>query len=216
MRQTKKQKPRTRLAPEVRRAQILDHTARLVVTEGMSAVTMGRVAEEAGVSKALVYTYFSTPVALLQAIVKRDMERIQEEQAKAATSAKTFPQLVRNTTHVALNEARNWGPLLQRLMGDPQLAKAVDPVRARESTNVKYLTKRIADAFELQRDQAQRITQIALGLTIAAAEYLQGPETDTQEVEDLTVAMIEGAVRAGAAHHGRPASGGTGKPPASR
>ncbi len=200
MSQTKTQQPRTRLAPAERKDQILDHTARLVANEGLTVVSMGRVAKEAGVSKALVYTYFSNPIDLLQSVIKRDMLRIQREQEHAATSAATFPDLVRNTTHVALKEAKGWGPLLQRLMSDPQLAKAVDPVRARDHTNVRYLSKRISEAFDMPREQSQRVTQIALGLTMAAAEHLQNSDADTQEVEDLTVAMIKAAVKAGAAH----------------
>lgn len=195
-----KRKRRTRLDPESRRAQIVEHTARLVSSEGLSAVSMGRIAKETGVSKALVYTYFSSPVDVLQAVVKRDMERIQAAQAEAAMSADTFPQLVRNTTHVALTEARHWGPLLQQLMRDPELARAIDPVRARERQNVDYLTKRISDAFEISRNDAKRLTRIALGLTIAAAEMLQDSGADAELVEDLTVSMIESAVRSGAAH----------------
>lgn len=200
MTQTTRRKRRTRLDPESRRAQIVEHTAQLISAEGLSAVSMGRIAIETGVSKALVYTYFSSPVDVLQSVVKRDMERIQAAQAEAATSAKTFPQLVRNTTKVALTEARHWGPLLQQLMRDPELARAIDPVRARERQNVSYLAKRISETFEISRNNAQRLTRIALGLTIAAAEMLQDSDADAQLIEDLTVSMIESAVRSGAAH----------------
>ena len=87
---------RTRLDPEARQAQILDHAARLIGAEGLASVSMERIARAAGISKALVYNYFSSQTVLLRALLKRDLERVQQEQMHAATSATTFPELVRN------------------------------------------------------------------------------------------------------------------------
>lgn len=193
-------KRRTRLEPGLRQSLILDHAARLIAAEGVSGVSMERVAREAGVSKALVYNYFSSQTNLLKALLRRDLERVQIEQMRAATSAKTFPDLVRNTTHTALVEVENRGAFLRRLLSEPALADAVDTVRTHEhSSNARYLAKRIAKEFDVSFPDALHLTEIGLGLTIAAGEHLQKTGASRAAVEDITVAMIIGAVKAGAA-----------------
>lgn len=191
---------RTRLEPEARQSQILDHTARLIADEGLSGVSMERVARLAGVSKALVYNYFPSQAELLRALLKRDLERIQREQMQAAMSAKTFPDLVRNTTHIALVEVEKRGAIVRRLLNEPSLAAAAGTVRTHEhDTNVRYLAKRIAKEFKTPMSDALRLTEIGLGLTIAAGDFLQKSGASRAEVEDMTVAMIIGAVKSGAA-----------------
>jgi len=197
-------RPRTRLEPEARQAQILDHAARLVAEEGLSGFSMERVARDAGVSKALVYNYFSSQTNLLRSLLKRDLERIQRDQMHAAMSARTFPELVRNTTHIALLEAERRGAFVRRLLNEPSLADAVDTVRTPDhDTNVRYLARRISKEFDIVLADALRLTEIGLGLTIAAGDYLQKSGAPRADVEDVTVAMIIGAVKAGAAQSRR-------------
>lgn len=163
---------------------------------------MERIAREAGVSKALVYNYFSSQTMLLRALLKRDLERVQQEQMHAAMSAKTFPDLVRNTTHIALVEIERRGAFLRRLLSEPSLADAVGTVRTHEhDANVRYLAKRISREFGVSMADALALTEIGLGLTIAAGDYLQKSGAPRVEVEEMTIAMIIGAVKAGAARH---------------
>lgn len=193
-------KRRTRLDPGVRQDQILDHTARLIAAEGISAVSMERVAQESGVSKALIYSYFSSQTNLLKSLLRRDLERVQRDQLHAATSAQTFSELVRNTTHTALVEVEKRGAYLRRLLNEPALSGVGDTVRTHEhDSNVRYLAKRLAKEFNISVGDALRLTEIGLGLTIAAGEYIQRAAAARAEIEELTVSMIIGAVKAGAA-----------------
>ncbi len=191
---------RTRLDPEARQTQILDHTAKLIATEGFSGVSMERVARAAGVSKALVYNYFSNQENLLKSLLRRDLERIQRDQMHAATSARTFPELVRNTTHIALLEVERRGAFVRRLLVEASVVNAADMVRMREhDVNVQYLARRVAKEFDVAMPDALKLTEIGLGLTIAAGDYLQKTGASRADVENMTVAMIIGAVTAGAA-----------------
>jgi AcrR family transcriptional regulator len=51
---------RTRLAPGVRRAGILDAATRLILSQGVARLTMEDVAREAGIAKGTVYLYFDS------------------------------------------------------------------------------------------------------------------------------------------------------------
>jgi AcrR family transcriptional regulator len=192
-------KTRTRLAPDQRRTQILECTARLIASEGLDVVSMERVAQEAGVSRGLVYAYFVNRRALLAQLLEADLGRIQAEQARAAQGADTFAELVRATTHIALAEIERRGPLLRLLLREPSLTDAVGLVRMRgHDANARYLARRIQREFEVSPSQALRLTEIGLGLTIAAGDLIQRGEARRDEVESMTCAMILGAVRAGA------------------
>jgi TetR/AcrR family transcriptional regulator, fatty acid biosynthesis regulator len=192
-------KTRTRLAPEERRVQILECAARLITSEGLDVLSMERVADEAGVSKALVYAYFDSRKGLLAQLLEADLNRIQAEQARAAQGAQTFPDLVKATTHIALSEIEQRGPLLRRLLNEPSLTGAVGLVRMRgHDANARYLARRIQREFDLTHGQALKLTEIGLGLTIAAGELIQRGGALRDEIEETTCAMIIGAVRAGA------------------
>jgi len=190
---------RTRLEPEARQQQILDSAARIIASEGLTAVSMERIARDTGVSKALVYAYFSSQTNLLKALLKRDLERIQNSQMQAAISARTFEELVQNTTRVALRETARRGHVLRRLLGEAAIVNSLQTVRTHEhETNVRYLARRISKEFRIPIEAAMVLTEIGLGLTIAAGETLQSSGAPIEEVEEVTVAMIIAAVKAGA------------------
>ena len=67
--------PRPRMSAAERREQILDVARRLADTEGFRAVTIERVAAEAGVTRTLVYQQFTTLSGLLVALVDREHAR---------------------------------------------------------------------------------------------------------------------------------------------
>ncbi len=187
------------MAPEERRGQILECAARLITSEGLDVLSMERVANEAGVSKALVYAYFESRMGLLAQLLEADLNRIQTEQARAAQGAQTFPELVKATTHIALSEIERRGPLLRRLLNEPSLTGAVGLVRMRgHDANARYLARRIQREFDITYGQALKLTEIGLGLTIAAGELIQRGGALREEIEETTCAMIIGAVRAGA------------------
>jgi len=58
-----------------RRTELLDAALHLVVTAGHSAVTMDGVAEQAGVTKPVVYGVFSGRADLLDALLRREQEQ---------------------------------------------------------------------------------------------------------------------------------------------
>lgn len=64
----KKAAPRQRLSREDRRRQLLDVAWQLVREEGTEALTLGRLAEQAGVTKPVVYDHFGTRAGLLAAL----------------------------------------------------------------------------------------------------------------------------------------------------
>ncbi|EME55922.1 TetR/AcrR family transcriptional regulator [Amycolatopsis decaplanina] len=63
-----------RVPAEQRRTQVLDAALHLVVTRGHNATTMDAVAEQAGVTKPVVYGQFRSRNELLAALLRREQE----------------------------------------------------------------------------------------------------------------------------------------------
>ncbi|SDE04579.1 transcriptional regulator, TetR family [Belnapia rosea] len=77
---------RRRLSREDRHAQLIDTARRLVRDEGTDALTLGRLAEQAGVTKPVVYDHFETRNGLLVALY-RDYDARQTAIMDAALAA---------------------------------------------------------------------------------------------------------------------------------
>ncbi|MEM7137993.1 MAG: TetR/AcrR family transcriptional regulator [Myxococcota bacterium] len=82
-----RQKKRTRLKPEVRRAQLLDVGLEVFAKKGMAATNLDEVALAAGVTKRVVYHYFENKQAFFDAIAEREMRIIATRMRDAAVTA---------------------------------------------------------------------------------------------------------------------------------
>ena len=64
-----------RMSAEARREQLLDVTKEIAATDGFHAISIERVAREAGVSRPIVYGHFQDLPGLLEALVDREHQR---------------------------------------------------------------------------------------------------------------------------------------------
>jgi AcrR family transcriptional regulator len=187
-------RPRRRLSPDARRALIMDHTADIVAREGVAQLSVERIGREAGISKSLVYAYFPNLTALLRALYQREMKEFRRLQAEAANRAPTFEGMVRSITHVYLSYMDERGLLIERLQAEPSVSEARDPTEYSRDRAVDFLTEIVVLHFDLPYDIARAATDISFGLPASAGAYLLRGAIDNKTLEDLTVAMIIGAV----------------------
>ena len=61
---------RSRLAPDERRSQLLDLGVRLLATRSLDELSIDLLAEEAGISRGLLYHYFGSKQAFHEAVVR--------------------------------------------------------------------------------------------------------------------------------------------------
>ncbi|MCE2891497.1 MAG: TetR/AcrR family transcriptional regulator [Hyphomonadaceae bacterium] len=187
---------RTRMVPEARRDLILDVTAQLVTTEGVSAVSMERVGREAQISKALVYNYFPSRNLLLQALLMRENRAYQIQQIKAAETATDLETMVRATTRAYLDQVAAKGVLIERLMGEPAIAEAMGEIEliGRQQA-IDYLLSRINADKALSAPLARMMVEVGLGITGAGGAYLDRTGCDIDLLEDMVVDMILASLR---------------------
>jgi AcrR family transcriptional regulator len=68
--------PRIRLTPEARREQLLDLGARLFATHSLDELSVDLLADEAGISRGLLYHYFANKVEFHRAVIGRAVEEL--------------------------------------------------------------------------------------------------------------------------------------------
>ncbi|KAF1048122.1 TetR/AcrR family transcriptional regulator [Xylophilus sp.] len=122
--------PRTRrrLPRQERFAQLIDVSWRLIGEEGTDALSLGRLAEAAGITKPTVYEHFGTRQGLLAALYQ-DFERRQNRVIDDAIAA-SAPALEDKARVIAasyidcvLTEGREIPGVLAALSGSPELAR---------------------------------------------------------------------------------------------
>ena len=186
---------RRRLEPHVRRDLILDEAARIVAEEGVSAVNMERLGREAVISKALVYNYFPSRQVLLSELLVREYRRFQTVARRAATGIDDFETLVRVTTRAYLDHVAQRGILIQRLINEPAVAAAVRGLdsEGRQHT-ASFFAARITKKFAIAPDRAATASDLLMGLTGAAGDYLARSGADADAIETMVVDMIMSAL----------------------
>ena len=100
---------RTRLSADERRAQLLDLGVGLLATRSLDELTIDVLAEEAGISRGLLYHYFGDKQAFREAVVRRAVEDLVEETAPPAGGEPLGRLLASLTAYVDYVEANREG-----------------------------------------------------------------------------------------------------------
>ena len=79
--------PRTRLSPQQRRTQLLDLGVALLASRTLDDLTIDLLAEEAGVSRGLLYHYFGGKRGFQEAVVRRAVDDLVAQTAPPAGGA---------------------------------------------------------------------------------------------------------------------------------
>jgi AcrR family transcriptional regulator len=76
---------RSRLSPDERRGQLLDLGVRLLATRSLDELSIDLLAEEAGISRGLLYHYFGNKHAFHEAVVRRAADDLIAQTAPPTT-----------------------------------------------------------------------------------------------------------------------------------
>ncbi|MET1079673.1 MAG: TetR/AcrR family transcriptional regulator [Pseudomonas sp.] len=118
--------PRRRLSREERQRQLLDVAWKLVREDGTEGLTLGRLAEQAGVTKPVVYDHFGTRPGLLAALYKKfDARQHTLMDAALQTSESTLPSkatvIASSYIHCVLQQGKEIPGVIAALASSPEL-----------------------------------------------------------------------------------------------
>lgn len=187
--------PRRRLSPDDRRNEILNATARIVVAEGVSAVSMERVAREAVASKPLVYAYFDNRQTLLTTLLLREFPAFQGNPVTEAPDA-PFEDIVRQTTIDFIDRYVANGLLIQRLLAEPSVAEeTLQQQKIGRDQTARYFADLMHRHFGVPVSTGRNAAELLMGITSNAARMLMHGEIEHDALIDLTVTMLVSAAK---------------------
>jgi len=116
-----------RLSPELRRSQILEAAAQMVVEQGYLPLPVEQLGRAAGASKALVYTYFPTQYELFNALLDREFQGLTLAGFDTASRIADLDQAAQLCAIMYYEHVARSGPLLHILMTDLYMKGHIEP-----------------------------------------------------------------------------------------
>lgn len=189
-------KPRTRLSPANRIDQLLDVAKQMIVSDGLQSFTIESLARHASVSSPLVYNYFPSRQALLQALLEREYKASSRELLAEVVNANNFEEVIR--LFIANNfDHHAPGNIVPVLMSQPELADNIKQLRKQQGKQTaNYLVENTAKTYKLTVEQAQLAITMSSGASVAAAEWVAMNQLDRELAIDMALAYIKSGMEA--------------------
>jgi AcrR family transcriptional regulator len=171
----------------------------MVARGDVDAVTMESVAAAAGVSRHLVYKYFSNRKELLRILFERESEHLHRLLSRAVLEAKGLEQMLRALIEGALAAQDARAATFAALAaggGRPNDARSVQ--HRRDSTTLRHFTRQAVKELGLDEDVATPAMRQVLGsVSVVLDQYRRRRSSDhAARLADTYVALAMGGLRA--------------------
>jgi AcrR family transcriptional regulator len=195
--------PRRRLSWEDRHRQLLDVSWRLVRDVGTDALTLGRLADEAGVTKPVVYDHFGTRTGLLAELYQEFAARqtaLMEEALRASEATLHSRAAVIASSYVecVLAQGREISGVVAALTSTPELEKVKRECELAFMEECRAVLAPFAAPGEIASPGLWAMLGAAEALSSAAANRDISASEAQDELLDTIVAMVDRSVRVGA------------------
>lgn len=202
---TATQRTGARLSKDQRREQLLDVAAEFVLAHGLAPLTMERLAEAAGVSKALPYAHFHNAEHLLVTLYQRTSVALGASVWEALESAGPDDDLARVWIRAHFRCGATQGVVFEALIkpGSTVPAKA-----NRDGGGELFVGRLLHRYFDVDADHAQTISGVILGAFLGASHMWLRAEAPRQTIEaalaDIVRALVAAAPRCEVHDHDAP------------
>jgi AcrR family transcriptional regulator len=156
---------RSRRSPAERRAEIMTRAAALVLEQGALPVSLDRLAQEVGVSKALIYNYFPTQHDLFNALLGQEFQALRLRGIEAAATLAPVEAAALACAHIYFDHVAERGPVIHLILRDRFMARRLSPDVARFRDRLVLRLAR-ASRRELRLSAKENIAAINLVITI--------------------------------------------------
>lgn len=162
------------MSPEARREQILDSAVSYIVERGLSTFTLENVAHEAGVSKPLVYKYFTRREDLLRAVMEREYVYLGSHKLDVLPDDVPLEPLIRASNRNAFNYLYERGPVIRLLAADRSVAELVHQRERNERSAItEHFIKRLMKTYGVPKDVAFICTVMTVNAPILSSRALK-------------------------------------------
>ncbi|MCZ4274675.1 TetR/AcrR family transcriptional regulator [Rhodococcus sp. BGS-1C] len=186
---------RTRLSRADRYEQLIDVSWGLVREEGADALTLGRLAERAGVAKPVVYSHFASRADLLASLFREFDDRqtaMLEEYLEAAEESLVGRANAIANSYVgcSLAQGRELTGVLAALEGSPELEQVKRESEQAYSDRCRTILAPVCSADRLTQPSMTAIFGAAEALSQAAVSGALSADQAKDELATLIVAVI--------------------------
>ena len=193
--QNAEQPRRQRLTREDRQRQLIETAWRIVGDEGTDALTLGRLAERAGVTKPVVYSHFPTRSALLIALYRDfDMREYAVMEAALESSEATLAgkagAIASSYVDCVLTQGREIPGVMAALAGSPELAAVKRDCDLIFLEKCRALLAPFAAGRAIPTAGLRAMLGAAEGLSHAAATEEIGADEAKRELFETISAMV--------------------------
>jgi AcrR family transcriptional regulator len=200
---------RKRLPPELRRAQILDAAAQLILEQGYLPLPIERLARTAGSSKALIYTYFPTQYALFNALLERELASLATSGLITASQVEDLDQAAVLCGMLYFEHVARSGPLLQILTADLYMAGHEDQRLVGECNALRQrLAKLLHMALKLPMREAHAAVDMMIAIPLESASLVFAGETPPAVGRQTCHSLLSSSLEALRSPERLPAAGG--------
>jgi AcrR family transcriptional regulator len=188
---------RVRLAPEVRRGQLIDAAAALVLEQAHLPVSLERLGEAAGASKALIYAYFPTQHDLFNAVLARGFEALSEAGLLQAVEGPSLAAAAHACASIYFDHVATDGPLIHFILRDHFMIGKVSAANRRYRDLIALRLARMARR-ELRFAAKENVATFNLVVTIPelAGRMAWKGEMERERAKDLMTDLISSSLEA--------------------
>lgn len=186
---------RTRLSRPARYDQLVDVSWALVRSEGADALTLGRLAEHAGVAKPVVYSHFASRAVLLAALYgefdARQAAMLEEYLAAAESTLEGRAAAIANSyVGCALAQGRELTGVLAALEGSSELEQVKREAEEAYSDRCREILAPFAGSGGVSLSSITAVFGAAEALSRAAVADALPPDRARRELASLIVAVV--------------------------
>lgn len=179
-------KKRTRLSPEKRRAEILRAASQVILSAGVSELTMEAVAVEAGVSRSLVYFYFPTVEEMMRELVRTEFGAIYEALIPVMEGTGTLEERVEAKVHAyfgAVEERYELFAILNAALDSPQYRQ---DRRERFKWWESYVGDLVGSEYEIDPRLARTLARLMMAVDGRCINLWKREGYDRAEIESIS------------------------------
>ena len=188
---------RRRLTPQLRREQIMDAAAKMIVKQGYLPLSIEALARAADASKALVYTYFATQYDLFNGLLRREIAGLAGAGVETAARLSDLEPAAILSGMLYFEYVAQRGPLLHILITDLYLAEHIDPEATRVGQAILRRLVRLArKALKLSEKQILAAIEMIAAIPEEAGSLAFHKELDSPTARQLCHALLLNSVRA--------------------
>lgn len=183
---------RSRLSRAARREQLLDAAARLLVEQGENAVTMERVAEWAGVSKALPYSHFDNSDDVLVALYAESVGELGRRIVEAIESSDPASDRVPLLIATYLDTVADLGPILGAVTAPG--SRTSELADGDHKNGPRFLARLLTDRFGVPRARARGAAPILLASLTGAVLAWRDGAASRAELEAMVISVMRALI----------------------